>query len=146
TVFKFLDNASKAGSSWNSDPLWHVVDGPFHLRSHNPATGDTVMVKNAKYTGPDRARVAGFELLSFTSNAAETAALLAGQLSYGYLPVTSLGLKSRLIHQGYYLAPWVTLGIGWQYLNYTDSKVGPILKHLYIRQAMQHLVDQTQII
>jgi peptide/nickel transport system substrate-binding protein len=145
-VARFLDNESKSLSTWTSNPLWQVVDGPYKLSAFDPTSGDTTFVPNESYSGPHASGWTSYKLLGYTSDAAEVSALLAGQLDVGYVPLASIGLKSRIQKSGYTFDPWKTLGIAWMPLNLTNPATGPIFRQLYIRQAMQHLVDQSLII
>ncbi len=82
------DNPTAANNSlatYATNPLWQVVDGPWHLKSFN-TTGLADFIPNAKYGGPVKAKLSEFIERPFTSTSSEYSALLGGKLQYGYLP------------------------------------------------------------
>ncbi|HUY97771.1 MAG TPA: ABC transporter substrate-binding protein, partial [Verrucomicrobiae bacterium] len=142
-VFKYLLSQNSQLSTYATNPLWRVVDGPWKLSTFESVTGRTVLTRNPTYSGRAVGNVSRLVELPFTSEFAEYAALRAGEINYGYLPLTDIATKAQLRHQGYTLTSWLAWGIGYQGLNFTSPTVGPILKQLYIRQALAHLVDQS---
>ncbi len=78
----------------------------------------------------------------FTSEAAEFNVLRSGGLSYGYVPISDLSQESVLRSAGYRIVPWPSWSISYIVLNFNNPTVGPMLRQLYIRQAMQYLIDQ----
>jgi peptide/nickel transport system substrate-binding protein len=146
-VINFLNSRSKALADWNTDPLWQAVDGPYKLKSYQPTTGVQVFVRNDKYTGASPGHIDSYTLQPFTSDQAEVSALLSGSsLTYGYLPLTDLQTASRLKSMGYTVAPWPIFGFAQLPMNLTNPQVGPIFQQLYLRQAMQHLIDQGTLV
>jgi peptide/nickel transport system substrate-binding protein len=146
-VINFLNSRSKDLAGWNTDPLWQAVDGPYKLKSYAPTTGVQVFVRNKKYTGVDPGHIDSYTLQPFTSAQSEVSALLSGSsLDYGYLPLTDLQVAGRLKSMGYTLAAWPLFGFAQLPMNLTNPKVGPIFQQLYVRQAMQHLIDQNTLV
>ena len=148
-VFRFLDGQSKDLASWDTNPLWQVVDGPWRLQpgqGFQPATGLTVLVPNRGYAGPGRARLAKLEEVPFTNATAELNALLAGQVDYGYLPFTDVSLAKSLVGRGFQVKPWLYWGFSDIQLNFANPKVGHIFGQLAVRQALQRLIDQPSYI
>ncbi len=85
--------------------------------------------------------------MPFTSATAEFSAIESGSgPDVGYLPVTDLPQASAVQGQGYTLAPWVDWNYNFIGLNFHNPTVGPIFKQLYIRQALQHLMDQQTMV
>jgi peptide/nickel transport system substrate-binding protein len=144
-VYNFLNTQSQAESSYPTNPLWKTVDGPWVLSAFAPSTGFAAFVPNKSYTGPDKPKIAKFEEMPFTSAAAEYDALRSGELDYGYLPSEDISQKSYFTSHGYQVVTWPDFGFNGFFLNFTNPTVGPIFKQLYIRQAMQDLVNQSQI-
>lgn len=143
-VYKYLDTQSKLLTTWDTNPLWQVVDGPFRLEAKDgfdASTGLTILDANRKYSGPDRPHIARLEELPFTSEAAELDSVLAGRVDYGYLPFTDLTLKSRL-QRTYRIDPWLSWGFTSIGITFANRTYGPVLAQLYFRQAMQHLVNE----
>lgn len=144
-VYNFLNAQSNSLSTWDTNPIWQVVDGPFRLEPNDgfdATTGLLVMVPNSNYSGPVKPTVSKLEELPFTSGASEIDAVLAGRVDYGYVPFTDLNLKSRLEKSGYRVAPWIEWGFSSVGLTFPNRSVGTVLDQLYVRQAMQRLINQ----
>jgi peptide/nickel transport system substrate-binding protein len=143
-VFDYLVGQAKDLGSYATNPLWQVVDGPFTLRSFAPS-GRVVLDRNPHYTGPDPAHLDTVTYLPFTGGAAEYNVLLAGGVDYGYLPTSNLGQQSKLRALGYRIEPWNGWAITYAPYNFANPAMGPVFSQLYIRQAIQHAVDQQSI-
>jgi peptide/nickel transport system substrate-binding protein len=165
-VFTFLErqsgydplNPKKANNSYATyatNPLWQVVDGPFHLTAFN-STGYLAMKPNAKYSGPVKAKIAEFEELPYTSDTAEYNALVGGKLDIGYIPAQDLSANAKSATQAganasrvagrFNLIPWVLFGFNNFPMNMNsvgdDGEAGKIFQQLYFRQAVQYMMDQ----
>jgi peptide/nickel transport system substrate-binding protein len=147
-VYKYLNARSLSLSSWDTTPLWQVVDGPWHLQPNTgfQVTGKVVMIPNKKYSGPNKPKIAEFEELPFTSATAEYDALRSGTVDYGYIPATDLGSVGTLKASGYTVQPWYTSGVNYVSINYDNPKYSALVSQLYIRQAMERLIDQPEYI
>lgn len=142
-VFKFLAAQNKSLATYATNPLWKVVDGPFTLKSYIPSTGDATYVRNKAYSGPATGSIHTLRVLSFTSDAAEFNSLLSGKgITYGYVPFNDAAAIGRVKAAGYSVHPWPTWGITYMTLNFAAPPVSAIFKQLYVRQAMQELIDQ----
>ncbi len=145
-VAAFLNAQSEQTSTYATNPLWRVVDGPLRLEAYT-TNGYAKFVPNHAYSGPNKPAIAAFVELPFTSDQAEFAALRSGSLTIGYLPYQDIRQKSYLTQkEGYTYSPWYVMGIDQFYYNYTDPGAGPLLRQLYFRQALQSLVNQPQFI
>lgn len=140
-VFKFLTEQSSKLATYSTNPLWKVVDGPWKLQAYDPVTGRVVFARNNSFSGT-RPRLAGYALETYTSQTAEVDALRTGQLDYGYLPNSDYQLANSLRSSNYTIAPWSTAYVQWAELGYTSKTYGPLVSQLYIRQALQHLVNE----
>jgi peptide/nickel transport system substrate-binding protein len=167
-VFDFLEqqsgydplNPKKANNSYATyatNPLWQVVDGPFHLVAFN-STGYVALKPNPKYSGPIKAKIAEFEELPFTSDTAEYNALVGGKLTMGYIPsqdlptngvaksATVAGPNAPRLAGNYNLTPWVLFGFNYFPMNMNSvgdgGEAGKIFQQLYFRQAVQYMMDQ----
>ncbi len=145
-VYDFLYKESSDLGTYATNPLWKVVDGPWLLTTYLSTTGYTAMIPNRAYSGPDPATIGRFVEVPFTTEAAEFDSLRSGQLDYGYMPIPDLAQKGYLSRAGYTFQPWLTLGIVYFPINFTNPVTGPIFDQLYVRQAMAHLVDQPAMI
>ncbi len=140
SVYAFLDGQSRHTADYTSNPLWQVVDGPWKLNAYR-SDGYAAFVPNDKYSGP-KPSISKFVMQPFTSDAAEFNVLQSGGLTYGYVPLTDLSQQSHLQSLGYTVAAWPSWSISYIVLNFNNPTVGPILRQLYIRQALEKLVDQ----
>ena len=145
-VWRYLSAQSESETTWTSNPLWRVVDGPWQLSQFSPSTGAASLVPNQTYTGPERPHLRKVEYVPFTSDSAEYDALRSGGLTYGYLPAQDIDQRSYFQSHGYRILPWTDFGYANIWLNFTNPKDGSIFKQLYIRQAMQRLINQPQIV
>jgi peptide/nickel transport system substrate-binding protein len=141
-VFSFLYKQSSEVSTYATNPLWQVVDGPWRIAGYDATTFQTTLVPNRQYTGPVKPHLSKFVIESFPGDTAEVDQLRSGQLTYGYLPFSDYGLRGYLEGHGYTIAPWAPDYVQWAELGYTSPVYGPLVKQLYIRQALQHLVNQ----
>jgi peptide/nickel transport system substrate-binding protein len=145
-VAQFLNLQSENISTYATNPLWKVVDGPFRLSAFT-TDGFVKMVPNPLYSGSPKPRISAFEEEPFTSDTAEYDALRSGSLTVGYLPAEDLSQKTSLEKgDGYKFAPWYSFGIDYMPYNFTDPTVGPIFKQLYFRKAFQDLVNQPEYV
>ncbi|MGH9293637.1 MAG: ABC transporter substrate-binding protein [Acidimicrobiales bacterium] len=141
-VFDFLTAQSKQLSTYATNPLWKVVDGPWVIDTYDPTTAETKLSVNKSYPGPDKPRLDHVVIETFTSDTAEVDALRSGQIDYGWLPYSDYALTSYFASHGFTVAPWPAEFVQWAELGYTSKTYGPLVRQLYIRQALQHLVDE----
>jgi peptide/nickel transport system substrate-binding protein len=142
-VNNFLLAQNKDLSAYTTNPLWQVVDGPWKLTQYIPASGDATMVRNTAYSGPATGSLHAIKLISSTSDTAEFNSLLsASGIDFGYVPFNDAAETSRVEGEGYAVQAWPSWGITYVYLNFASPQAGAIFRQLYIRQAMQHLINQ----
>ena len=140
-VYKFLNGQATHTSTYDTNPLWKTVDGPFKLQQYS-LNGPITFGRNSAYSGPATANYTKFVELPYTSDEAEYDALLSGSVDYGYVPVNDLAQTSRVTGQGYNVDLWPHWGINFVVPNYNNPKLGSVFKQLYVRQALAELVDQ----
>jgi peptide/nickel transport system substrate-binding protein len=146
-VGNYLLAQNKILSTYATNPLWQVVDGPWKLTSYSGSTGDATYVRNSKYSGPATGSIHTLRVLSYTSDSAEFDSLLSsGGISYGYLPFNDAAQVSRVTADGYQVASWPTWGITYMSMNFASPQVGAIFNQLYMRQDMQRLINQAGFI
>ncbi len=141
-------------STYATNPIWQVVDGPFRLTSFD-ASGNVTMVPNPTYSGPVKPTIKKFVELPFTSDPAEFNALVGGKIDVGYLPFQDITTPTtnalvpgpnnpRL--SNFNLDPLYGWAINYFPYNFNSTgdsgNAGKIFKQLYFRQAMQLMVDQ----
>jgi peptide/nickel transport system substrate-binding protein len=147
--------ANNSLPTYATNPLWQVVDGPWHLTQFDP-TGNVTMEPNPTYSGPVKPTLSKFVEVPFTSDTAEYNALAGGKLTYGYLPSQDItGSTSNPEKAGpnngrltnFNLVPLDGWAINYFPYNYNSTGdggyAGTIFSQLYFRQAMQYLVDQS---
>jgi peptide/nickel transport system substrate-binding protein len=143
-VDNFLLTENKDTSTYATNPLWQVVDGPWKLKSYaGPSTGDATYVRNPKFDGPHTGSLHAVTIDSFTSDAAEFDQLLsAGGVDYGYVPFNDAAQVSRVKGDGYNVQAWGAWGINYIFMNYAAPVSGAFFSQLYMREAMQRLINQ----
>jgi peptide/nickel transport system substrate-binding protein len=142
-VLAFLLRENKDLSTYATNPLWQVVDGPFHITQYTASTGDATYVRNPRYGGPYPGSIHAVRMLSYTSDDAEFDSLLSSQgISYGYVPFNDAAEIGRVEADGYTVKAWGAWAITYITLNFAQPTVGAMFKQLYIRQAMQRLINQ----
>ncbi len=140
-VAAFLNDQSYDLATYQSNPLWKVVDGPFRLAEYT-STGFVKFVPNTAYSGQPKPSIAAFEEEPFTSDSAEFNALRSGAITIGYIPSQDIPQARVLEDRGYKLNAWDDFASNYMAYNFTNPTVGPIFRQLYFRQALQSLVDQ----
>lgn len=140
-VFKFLTNESKNISTYQTNPLWKVVDGPWKMEKFE-TTGYVEFVPNPRYSGPTKPKLSRFVEQPFTSDTSQFDALLAGKITVGYLPTEDLPRQSEVSAAGYSPVKQADFYINFIEENFNNPTVGPLIRQLYIRQALQTTVDQ----
>ena len=91
-VYKYLLSQAKTPTSYPSNPLWQVVDGPWKLTSFG-TDGSYTIVPNPTYGG-DKAKLAEVKYETFTNETSEYNVLRSGgQLDVGFLPLQDAAPK-----------------------------------------------------
>jgi peptide/nickel transport system substrate-binding protein len=157
-VYSYLAAQAKDLDTYATNPTWAIVDGPWKLSAFN-ADGHITFVPNKSYSGPIKPKLAAFQEVPFTTDAAEYDVLQSPssstKIDVGYLPTEDAPAKpanaavgtNPLASKGYTLAPLYTWGFDFYVMNFqaTDGN-GPVLRQLYIRQALAYLTNQKAII
>jgi peptide/nickel transport system substrate-binding protein len=152
-VWTFLNSQNKSTSTYATNPLWQVVDGPFRLTSYN-IDGNYTFVPNPKYSGSPKPSISELKFVEVTSDTAEYTGLRTGTYSQGTIPSTDLTQAvgttflpasnplASTPNGGYSLEPAYAFVIGYSLINYNNPVYGPVFKQLYFRQALAMLDDQ----
>ena len=151
-VYKFLSAQAANAKTYATNPVWGVVDGPWKLSSFstNSSGPVTSFVPNSAYSGSPKPTLAGFTYYAYTDDTTEYTALKTGQVDVGQVPdqdmspVTGTQVlpSTNPLGSSYNLQPWYNYGIQYYEINFNNPTIGPAFKQLYVRQAMQELVDQ----
>jgi peptide/nickel transport system substrate-binding protein len=140
-VLSYLESQAKNLKTYATNPLWQTVDGPFKLSGYT-LTGKATFTPNKNYSGPAKPKLDQFVEVPFTSADAEYDALRAGDLTVGYIPANDYATIPEIEQLGYDVAPWKVFGFNSIFINFNNPTVGPAFRQLYIRQALQYLLDQ----
>jgi peptide/nickel transport system substrate-binding protein len=148
-VYAFLQKEGGDMSTFTTNPLWKVVDGPFELSAFTPSTGDYTYVPNPHYSGV-KSDLSKVENEQFTTTDAILDAVRAGNgPDTAPLSLSDLGQVRELQSEGYSVASTPFPGVAGAYLNFwdtQDSAVSAVFNQLYIRQAMEDLINRPQIV
>jgi peptide/nickel transport system substrate-binding protein len=143
-VNKFLLSQAASLNSYGTNPLWQVVDGPFRLKSFS-TRGDIDLVPNKRYSGSPKPRIKELIERPFTSDISEFNSLMAGTgLTAGYVPAEDTSQIPTLKADGYKVYDNPAYGTNFIVINFNSPNAGVLFRQLYIRQALQHLVNQPQ--
>ena len=161
-VYTFMTSKTEAGDlgTYATNPLWQVVDGPFHLASYDATDNGASVVPNPTYSGPNKPSINKLVLAPFTTDSSEYNVLQAGKtINIGFIPSQNLpvykgaafsksgaplsGKNAAAVAKNYSLEPVYPWGVNYFGMNFDNSNSGPIFKQLYFRQAMQSLMNQT---
>ena len=157
-VYAYLAGQAKDLSGYATSPTWAIVDGPWKLSAFN-ADGHITFVPNKSYSGPIKPKLAAFQEVPFTTDAAEYDVMQSPnsstKIDYGYLPNQDAPAKpadaavgaNPLASKGYTLAPLYTWGYDFYILNFQSTTGnGPVIRQLYFRQALAYLSNQKAVI
>jgi peptide/nickel transport system substrate-binding protein len=148
-VYNFLAAQAKAAASYATSPIWGVVDGPWKLSSYN-TNGNVTMVPNTAYSGSPKPSLSAVKFVPYTDDTTEYTALKTSQLDVGYIPQQDLPQKplsqvlptTNPLGSAYNLQPFYSFGFFYYQPNFNNPKTGPIFRQLYVRQALQELMNQ----
>jgi peptide/nickel transport system substrate-binding protein len=161
-VWSFLNAQNRDTSTYATNPLWKVVDGPWKLTSYN-IDGAYTFVPNPAYSGSPKPSIGTLKFVNYTSDVAVYTGLKTGSLSMGGATTNGTGVPSTDLppavgntflppagsnplasapNGGYSLQKAYEFGIGYAYINFNNPTVGPAFKQLYFRQALMYLNDQ----
>lgn len=143
-VFEYIQSEAKDMASYDSNPLWKTTNGPYKIKTFT-SSGKVVLSANKKYDGTDPAHIETVKLLPFTSVEAEQNALRSGELDYGYITASAMAQKESFEASGYNITPKPGWSITYMPYNFNNPKMGDVFSQLYVRQAIQHSIDQKSI-
>jgi peptide/nickel transport system substrate-binding protein len=143
-IYDYLAKESGSTGTYASNPLWQVVDGPYHLTAFNNTTGGYSWAPNPSYGGPHSAKVPSVQAIPYTSDTAEFNAVLSHGIDVGYMPLTDVPQLNAVKAAGYHVFGYPGWGFAYANYNFAD-KTGDfnnIINQLYIRQALAHLENE----
>lgn len=142
-IYTYLSKQSSALSTYATNPLWQVVDGPYKLTQYDASSGAFTMVPNTTYGGPHAKVESAWTVTPFTSDDAEFNAVQAGKLDIAYVPLNDMP-KANSVTGTYNLFGYSDFGFSNVEYNFKDTTgdFGNIISQLYVRQALAHLEDE----
>jgi peptide/nickel transport system substrate-binding protein len=144
-VWNFLQKQGSDIATFATNPLWQVVDGPWKL-SQFQSDGYYSWVPNPTYSGPAKPALSKVIFTPFTTDAAEMDTLRSGtSLTVALVPLNDVGQISALKAEGYAVASVPTAGVAEIVPNLYNPVNGPLLRQLYVRQALEYLINRPQI-
>jgi peptide/nickel transport system substrate-binding protein len=144
-VWNFLQKQGSNIGTFTTNPMWSVVDGPWKLAQFQ-SSGYYVWVPNKNYSGPDKPLLSKAIFTPFTTDEAEMDTLRSGtSLTIGLLPLNDIAQIGALKAEGYAVASVPTPGVAEIVPNLYNPVNGPMLRLLYIRQALEYLINRGQI-
>jgi len=145
-VFSFLQKEGGQLNTFATNPLWKVVDGPWTLSAFQ-SNGYYSYVPNKRYSGPDKPVLSKVVVTPFTTDTAELDALRSGNiLDVGGLPLNDIKQAGVLRSSGYSVVSQPIPGVAEIVPNLHNASVGPVLRQLYVRQALEDLINRPQIV
>jgi peptide/nickel transport system substrate-binding protein len=145
-VYAFLQKQGGDIGTFDTNPLWQVVDGPWKLGTFD-SSGYYSWVPNKNYSGPDKPILDKVVWTPFTTDTAEMTTLRSGtSLDLAPLPTNDVRQIGALEAEGYSVAVAPIPGVAEIIPNLYDSAVGSLLQQLYIRQALEYLINRPQIV
>jgi peptide/nickel transport system substrate-binding protein len=144
SIFKYLTAQAKSLSTYATNPLWQVVDGPYKLSAYNTTTGAYTLVPNTTYGGPHVTPQSTFQAVPFTSDTAEFNAIKSKSIDVAYIDYNDVPQIPEVQRLGYSYFGIPVFGMTFAAYNFKDTtgNFDKIINQLYIRQALTHLVDQ----
>ncbi|MGI6879121.1 peptide ABC transporter substrate-binding protein [Microbacterium sp. gxy059] len=143
-IWDYLIAEGEDLSGYEGNPLFDTLSGPYGLGSFSDS-GRMTLVENEAYDGEDAAGIPTINFLPYTSADAEVAAVRAGEVDYGYIPTSELSNAKQYEDLGYEVVNWDGWAITYLPYNFNHPEMGPVYSQLYVRQALQHLIDQDTI-
>jgi peptide/nickel transport system substrate-binding protein len=145
-VWNFLQAQGGDMATFATNPLWQVVDGPWKL-SQFQSSGYYSWVPNTSYSGPDKPVLSKVIWTPFTTDTAEMDTLRSNTtLDIAGVPLNDVRQIPALEAEGYSVAQVPNPGVAEILPNLYNPTAGPLLRLLYIRQAMEYLINRPQIV
>lgn len=146
-VYNYLQKEGSQISTFTTNPLWKVVAGPWKLNDFNSDGTLYGYVPNKNYSGPVKPYLSHWENQAFTTDSAMLDAMRAGStVSVGSLPLNDANQLGALRAAGYSSVQLPIAGVTGITPNLYNVQDGVVFQQLYIRQAMEQLINRTQIV
>lgn len=146
-IWDYLSAQSKQTSTYATNPLWQVVDGPYKISDFNATTGAYAFTPNTTYGGPHAKVIPTLKALGFASQTALFNALKSNAVDIAEVPSADIPQIPSISGQ-YNLFGYPSFGFNYAVYNFKDTTNGfnNIISQLYIRQAFASLQDEAGIV
>jgi peptide/nickel transport system substrate-binding protein len=148
-IYDYLNKQGGSVASFATNPLWKVNDGPFKLTSFSASNSSYTLVPNPTYGGSPKPIMSQVQVETFTGFTSELDAIRSGSVDIGVgIDPSQLAEAPSLKSQGIDIYG----GPGWGWFgaipNFKDtaSHFNKVIGQLYIRQAIDYLINQPAII
>jgi len=141
-IYDYLNSQGKSVAEFATSPLWKDVSGPYKLGAFSTTNSSFTLVPNPDYPGPGP--YATIQVNTYTSFTAQLNALQSGSLEVAQVDQSQLGAVPQLKSDGFTVFGGPSLGWKAGVINFEDKTddFDNVIKQLYVRQAISHLVDQ----
>ncbi len=145
-VYAFLQKEGGDMATFATNPLWKVVDGPWQLGTFQ-TDGYYSWVPNKNYSGPDKPTLDKVIWTPFTTDTSEMDTLRSGtSLDLAGLPLNDIKQIPDLEAEGYTVAAVPVAGNAEIVPNFYNPVNGAVIRQLYVRQAMEYLINRPEIV
>jgi peptide/nickel transport system substrate-binding protein len=144
-IYSYLFKQGTTPSTFASNPLWKVVDGPFKMTTFSDVNGSYNLVPNASYGGTPKPRYHEYSVVTYTSWTAELNALKTGSLDIAVQADASvIPEMASLKKDGLSVYGGGSWGFSPVYINFKDktNSFDKIVAQPYAVQALYALEDQ----
>jgi peptide/nickel transport system substrate-binding protein len=148
-IYNYLFKQGTTPSTFDTSPLWKIVDGPFKLKDFNVTNGSYDQLANPSYGGAVKPQYSELSAVAYTSWTAEENAAKAGSLDVAPQAQSDvIPQLATLKSDGLSVFGGPSWGYDATYINFNDTTnhFGSIMKQPYAVQALYHLEDQPAII
>jgi peptide/nickel transport system substrate-binding protein len=146
-IWDYMNAQSKQLSTYATNPLWQVVDGPYKISAFNPTTGSYTFTPNNAYGGPHAKVMSTLKVIGYASETAAWNAVKSGAVDVAGVPSQDIPQIPSVTGQ-YNVFGYPAFGFNYVVYNFKDktANFNNIISQLYIRQAVASLQDQAGII
>jgi peptide/nickel transport system substrate-binding protein len=147
-IYEYLSKQGGKLSTFDSNPLWQDVDGPFRLTKFSTVNGAYTMVRNDRYGGSPKPAYTTLQVNSYTGATPILNALKTGSLDIAPLDFSQLGAVPSLRSSGFRAFGYPDFGMDDAILNFKDTTndFDKVVAQRYVRQALAMLVDQPAMV
>lgn len=148
-IYDYLNKAGSSVATFASNPLWKDTDGPFKLQSFSATNSSYVLVPNPTYAGTPKPVYSQLDVNTYTGYTSELNAMRGGSLDVAVgLDPSQLAEAPGLKSQGIDIFGGPAWGWFGGQINFKDTTdhFDKVIAQLYVREAIDHLIDQPAII